>query len=111
MKTRLATLVLAMILAVVAAMTTRVSLAQGLPDCFTSLTLSYCDIDVACTVTITNQGTDDGINGSNITVNLKQGENEFEGLGFMRQVEPRVYLLAFSLPAPDSAFALFDGVL
>ena len=73
---------------------------------FPALSLNYTDPQGPGSATITPQGPDDATGGTAIAVTIAQATGTFSGAGFVRQVEPRGYIIAFTVTggAGDSYF-------
>ena len=73
---------------------------------FPALSLNYTDPQGPGSATITPQGTDEATGGTAIAVTIAQAGGTFSGAGFVRQVDARGYIIAFTVTggAGDSYF-------
>ncbi len=85
--------------------------ADGLPDGFTSLDLSYQDGNGPGTATITDQGADAATGGSAIAATITQNGVTFQGQGFALLTAPNRYVLAFYVTGPVGDVYFMEGTL
>jgi photosystem II stability/assembly factor-like uncharacterized protein len=84
---------------------------QGLPDGFTSLTLTYCDAEGEAAVTLSNVGLDPATNASVISVRRMRGDTDATGTGMVRRLQQGVFLIAFALPDAGGGARFYQGRL
>ena len=82
-------------------------LAGGFP----ALTLTYTDAQGPGAVTITPHGPDEATGGTAITVTIAQSGGVYAGAGFVRQVDARGYLIAFTVTGENGDSYFLSGTL
>ena len=114
--TRLGGLVVALALTLGLALGLGASRADAQPGAqlaapFPALTLTYTDAQGPGTATFTPQGVDPATGGTAIAVTISQAGGTFSGAGFVRQVDARDYIIAFTVTSEYGESYFLAGTL